>query len=557
MLKLSVAAGRALLAACLLGVSLLPQQAWSHAVLMDSSPKARQQLDVAPKEVAVTFNESVGPIFFRIIDKAGAEVGKPAEIRLDGTRMLMTLGDSLPNGTYVMTYRVISADTHPVGATIPFSIGEPIGDLSGASAATAAPTSIWTAPVAVNRWLLYSMMLLAAGSALFVLLMPAAPSIADTALRVGRPTALVAAINYVLAIGMGGAEMLLGDGSALFGAAAWSRGFGSTLAPSAALGVPAMLLLFWACGKGATPPRAGALGLGAALGIASFLVTGHAATAPPVWLMATTVGVHLTCAAFWIGALWPLARSTQLLPLKDSGALMTAFSNRAAWAVGALVLSGLVISWTQVQSFGNLFGNDYGTGLIRKLVLFIILLAIAGLNKLWLTPALERGEPRAAGRIANTIRLELALYLLILLVAMTLTLATPPRAIVQSGAGGAAANPLAAAMADNASLRGSLQASGYTAEYELTPGRAGENMLMVTVKGADGKVLETIADLEIVPSLPSAGIGDIRIKASRQPGGMWHAMVQEMIIPGQWTLGLDVFVTDYDKVAMSGPVEIR
>ena len=38
---------------------------------------------------------------------------------------------------------------------------------------------------------------------------------------------------------------------------------------------------------------------------------------------------------------------------------------------------------------------------------------------------------------------------------------------------------------------------------------------------------------------------------------MWHAMVQEMIIPGQWTLGLDVFVTDYDKVEMSGPVEIR
>jgi copper transport protein len=411
--------------------------------------------------------------------------------------------------------------------------------------------------VAINRWLLYSMMLLAAGSALFVLLMPAAPAIAATALRVGRPAALIAAINYVLAIGMGGAEMMLGNGGALFGAAAWSRGLDSTLAASAVLGVPAMLLLFWACGKGVAPPRNGVLGLGAALSIASFLVTGHAATAPPVWLMATTVGVHLACAAFWMGAFWPLVRGTQLLPLKDSGALLTAFSGRAAWAVGALVLSGLVISWTQVQSFGNLFGNDYGTGLIRKLVLFVILLAIAGINKLWLTPALERGEPKAAGRIANTIRLELALYLLILLVAMTLTLTTPPRAIVQTGAGGAAADPLAAAMAANASVRGTMRANGYSAEYELIPGKAGENMLMVTVKGADGKVLENIADLEIVPSLPSAGIGDIRIKASKQPGGMWHAMVQEMIIPGQWNLGLDVFVTDYDKVAMSGPVEIR
>ncbi len=162
----------------------------------------------------------------------------------------------------------------------------------------------------------------------------------------------------------------------------------------------------------------------------------------------------------------------------------------------------------------------------------------------------SRGRP---ARIANTIRLELALYLLILLVAMTLTLTTPPRAIVQTGAGPAAANPLAAAMAANASVKGTLQANGYSAEYELTPGKPGENMLMVTVKGADGKVLENLADLEIVPSLPSAGIGDIRIKASKQPGGMWHAMVQEMIIPGQWTLGLDVFVTDYDKIEIEWP----
>jgi copper transport protein len=112
-------------------------------------------------------------------------------------------------------------------------------------------------------------------------------------------------------------------------------------------------------------------------------------------------------------------------------------------------------------------------------------------------------------------------------------------------------------MTVNASVRGTLQVNGYRAEYELTPGKAGVNMIMVTVKGADGKVLQDLADLEIVPSLPSAGISDIRIKASKQSGGMWHAMVQEMIIPGQWTLGLDVFVTDYDKVEMSGPVEIR
>ena len=549
-----IQAGGLLPAAVLLCVALGNQPAWSHAVLMDSAPKAQQQLDTAPAEVSVTFNEGVGPIFFRIIDRSGGEVGKPGEIRLDGTKMLMSLADRLPNGTYVMTYRVISADTHPVGATIPFSIGEPLGDLGGAAAASQVSTSMWVVPVAVNRWVLYSAMLLAAGSALFVLLMTTTPAVAASALRVGRWTAIVAAIAYVLAIGMGGADMVLGNGAALFSGPAWSRGAGSTLSPSALLGVPAMLLLAWACGKGTTPPRTGALGLGAALGIGSFLVTGHAATAAPVWLMATTVGVHLTAAAFWMGAFWPLARSTQLLTLKESGALLTAFSSRAAWAVGAIVASGLVISWTQVQALGNLFGNDYGVGLIRKLVLFVLLLAVAAANKWWLTPALERGEAQAARRIANTIKGELLLYLLILLAAMSLTLTTPPRAIVQTGT---AQTGMAAALAANDAVRGTLTANGYTADYELTPGKAGENMVMITVKGADGKVLENLADLEILPSLAAAGIADIRIKASKQPGGMWHAMVQEMIIPGQWTLGIDAFVTDYDKVEFSGPVEIR
>ena len=46
-----------------------------------------------------------------------------------------------------------------------------------------------------------------------------------------------------------------------------------------------------------------ALWAGGALLLASFLLTGHAATAAPVWLMATNVAVHLVCAAFWFAAL--------------------------------------------------------------------------------------------------------------------------------------------------------------------------------------------------------------------------------------------------------------
>jgi hypothetical protein len=41
------------------------------------------------------------------------------------------------------------------------------------------------------------------------------------------------------------------------------------------------------------------------------------------------------------------------------------------------------------------------------------------------------------------------------------------------------------------------------------------------------------------------------------PNGMWHAMVQEMLIPGTWQLTIDAYVTDFDKVSVTTPVTIQ
>jgi copper transport protein len=385
----------------LLVASLLPATpAQAHAVLMDSAPKAGQQLDASPAEVAVTFNEGVGPIFFRVLDRTGKDVGAPGEIRLDGTRMIMPSGSPLPNGSYVMTYRVISADTHPVGATIAFSVGEPLADPSAMAASTAEAKSGWTTAVALNRWVLYATMLIAVGSALFALLLSAPAPGVNTAFRLGRVAALLAAATYVLSIGFGGAEMNLAGAGALFSGGTWSRGLASTLAPSAAIGVPAMLLLWWAFGQGASPPKSLLLAIGAAAGIGSFLVTGHAATATPVWLMAAVVGVHLVFTAFWLGSLYPLYRSTHLLPVREAGGLLAKFSTIAIPAVIAVLVSGGVITFVQLGGdYGKLFSSEYGTMLLRKQGLFLILLGVAAWNKFRLTPAMQRADEGAGGAV--------------------------------------------------------------------------------------------------------------------------------------------------------------
>lgn len=532
----------------------LPSLATAHAVLMDSSPKSREQLDVAPKEVSVTFNESVGPVFFRVLDQSGREVGAPGEIRLEGPKMVMPLGESLPNGTYVMTYRVISADTHPVGATIVFSVGEPIAEAGALSAAQAQSQSPWTWVVAANRWVLYAAMLIAAGSALFLTLFSVPPAVVASTVTLARAASLAGALAYVVAIGVGGAEMQLAGGGALFEAATWSRGLASTLLPSAVLGVPAMLLLWWALGRSREAPASGALTVGAGAAIASFLVTGHAATASPVWLMATMVGLHLLATAFWMGALFPLQRAAAVLGAVEAGALMNRFSRLGVLAVAATLLSGVVISWVQLDGPANLLGNDYGESLIRKLVIVTIVIGIALYNKFRLTPALERGEAGSPARIRRSIRVEHALYVIVVGAAMSLTLPTPPRATAAQGSSGGAG---AMAMATDGFKATVKSAEGYSVEIDLSPARPGENMLMATVRDASGTVLTEMAALEVVIALESAGISDVRIKGENVGNGMWHAMIQEMLIPGEWTLGIEAYVTDFDKVSFTTPVTIR
>ena len=529
-----------------IGVS---QTAFAHAVLLGSTPKAGEMLADSPKELTLNFNEEVGPIFFKVLDKTGKEVGKPGEIRPDGNNLHLPLGEALANGTYVLTYRVISADTHPVGTTFGFSVGEPMADMSQMSQSAAESSTPWTYAVAANRWVLYATMLLAAGSALFTLLIPTPAGVGAATFSLGRTSAIIASVAYLLAIGIGGAEMLMGGATALLSVDAWSRGVGSTLTPSAIIGVPAMLVLIYAFGQGADKPKTGALTVGAVAAIGSFLVTGHAATAAPVWLMATVVAIHLFGASFWFGALYPLFKTAGTTDATQAGVVMTKFSVWAMFSVGLIILSGLAISFVQVESPSKLLGNAYGAGLVRKLVLVAIILGLAAYNKLVLTPALEKGDATASHRIRRTIRIEIVVYVLILGAAMSLTLTTPPRAIMAPGAGGMAMM--------NEGFKATVQANGYTVDLDITPAKAGENMIMATIKDKDGQVISTLADLEITGNLPAAGISDVFVKGQNTGNGMWHFMFKEMIIPGDWKLKVDAFINDFDKVSFETTVPIK
>jgi copper transport protein len=285
--------------------------------------------------------------------------------------------------------------------------------------------------------------------------------------------------------------------------------------------------------------------------VASFLVTGHAATAPPVWLMSVMVALHISCAGFWLAALMPLVQSTRLADIKEAATVMSEFSAKAVISVGILFLSGAVITWFQLLDVTAFYTTDYGIRLGLKIALFLALLWIARYNKVVLTPALEAGDETSTAKMRSSIQKEVVLMILILVAAVSLTLVTPPRALI----GQAAATSSTMNMANQGFME-TIEVSGYNMKLELTPAKTGENMAMMTFTDAEGKPVDLIK-IESEWALPAAGLSGLKKVPEKMAPGMYHLMFNDLIIPGEWEVRVGAFVTDFDKYNFRTTVSIR
>jgi putative copper resistance protein D len=135
-----------------------------------------------------------------------------------------------------------------------------------------------------------------------------------------------------------------------------------------------------------------------AAGLASSLAwAGHAAansdTKGLVHLVADTL--HLVAAAAWVGALGPIALLLRVtFDNQDERSIAIArsatsrFSMLGVVSVGTLVATGIVNSWVLSGSVHALTATDYGDLLLLKVALFLVMLSVAAINRLRLTPCL-------------------------------------------------------------------------------------------------------------------------------------------------------------------------
>lgn len=583
-------AGLVLVAALLAAAALAPATASGHAVLRDTEPARGAVAPEAPATVVLRFSEPVEGSFgaVRVFDRTGSRVDTGSVLRPGGgnERVGIRLREGLPDGTYTATFRVISADSHPVSGGFVFSIGS-----AGAAPAKTVEDLIDegnAGPVTevafgAARWLDYAAIAMAIGILALLLgvwvpALRAAGGAAGTwrsaseafGRRLGR-----LALGTVLA---GVAATALGI--VLQGATAAGVSFWSALDPAVVgdvletrfgtvwgLRLVAWALLALALAVPALrtampvlrPAQLGATGLVATgsrrwplapvLAAVAFLavspaLAGHASTQSPEALLVPLDALHVSAMGAWLGGLVVLVAvlpaATRLLEPADRTRLLAGvlerFSALALAAVVALVASGLVQSYVHVRSVENLVETAFGRAVLIKMVLMVGLVALGWLNRQRHLPRLRAaaagGEsPGEAGRVLRrTLRAEVALIAVVLAVTAALVSYAPA---ISEGSG-----PFTA----------TERLGPARLEMTVDPARVGRNeMHLYLLNPRTGAQYTGVKQLRVLVRLPSKRIGPLRLPAREAGPGHYVVEAGVLGVAGEWEVELIGRVSEFDE----------
>ena len=161
-------------------VVLSSSPAWAHAVLVQTAPVGGQILRKRPTEIRLQFNEpveaSLGAV--RLYDTSGRRLDTGATTKPSAQVVAVAIRAKLTTGAYVVTWRVISADSHPVQGSFTFQVGTNANATSPRVQALASNllgkqggSTVVGATFGVARWLVFTSLALLVGSLAFVLFM--------------------------------------------------------------------------------------------------------------------------------------------------------------------------------------------------------------------------------------------------------------------------------------------------------------------------------------------------------------------------------------------------
>jgi copper resistance protein D len=166
--------------------------------------------------------------------------------------------------------------------------------------------------------------------------------------------------------------------------------------------------------------------IGAGIAATSFAWVGHIHALPQNCWPGVVSCLHLIGAAFWLGALPPLLLLCRDGDLRQIALVAGRFGALALVVVGALIAAGLTMLWLVSEHAPAFWSSAYGRMIAVKLFLVALLLGVAAINKLRLTPRIRNSDAAAARLMRRCVKAEIALGILILLLTASFTTVVGP-----------------------------------------------------------------------------------------------------------------------------------
>lgn len=555
---------RACVLAAAVGAALaLPAAAWAHAALLKTSPVASRTVNTPPAEVRLTYSEPIEPRFaiVSVTDAAGRQVTSSAPQRPPGQpQTLVTPLQKVPEGWYLVFWRVISADGHPVRGAFTFAVGPNAGPPPQFRVPSLSETA-HTPQLLIARWVMFLSLFAALG--LFVLraliARPVARRVSGTSLRplsiaflVSLGVLLVAVPVYVvLATAQFSLRSAFDLGAIIpvANASSFGHDYLQLEVVLALFGVAAAIAL--AVDRPERPARSVAelLATGSALaaGAATLVMpglAGHAGQRSPRGLALPLDAVHLAAGAIWLGGLigivvfWlNVGREGRVAALS---VVVPRFSTTAFLSVLVLIGTGIGQSLLELPTLGSLWETNYGKALVVKIVLLFAALALAAVNLARTKPRLEAAGvrpsdgPGAALLLRRLVQGEILFVTGAVFAAAVLTSLPPPAsalARVKNIAARVGPGPVSTV----------IDKGPYKIHVQVTPNRAAVNnsfRITVTKGGQPVRGAEVVTQFNMLDM--EMGTQSYRFRQTRP--GSFSKSAPALVMVGHWGLQFEVTI---------------
>jgi copper transport protein len=273
-------------------------------------------------------------------------------------------------------------------------------------------------------------------------------------------------------------------------------------------------------------------------------LSGHASLEDPSAVLVPANALHVLAMSAWVAGLvlllFVLPRATRVLGPPDRTRLLAStlarFSPLAFVAVLAILVTGLMQAWFQVEELDNLLDTAFGRSVLIKFGLLVgPLMALGAYNQRRLLPRLRRAAASGAtpGRdgilLRRSIRTEVALLAVVLGVTAALVSYAPSGA-VSSGPQ-------------------SKTASLGPADLQLTvdPARVGPNQMHVYLTDKQtGSQYDRVKEMSVALVLPAKKLGPLKVEARKAGPGHYVMNGALFGVAGDWEVKVTARVSEFD-----------